>query len=379
MTTVKVSKSVYARPMHMNSVARAIMRFPQNTLIVRGLPGCGKTALLALIAEMNGDKWRRPGDYYPDDKYCYVYIACNDLQPGDLTSKIPVIAKGCITEMHNDILCVADSRPKVYMFDEVLKIPRTCKGMVTSMLNDRIYGNALPMAEGTRVFGTSNTALDNIGDHMGSHERTRVTEVTMMPPDAPTWLAWAAKKGINPLMQAVVAINPAMLETYITLDRASLDANPYANNPYRSDQAGFVTHRGLERASYFLDDRPHTSDEDVLTLVAGTIGEPAASLVQQAMHMEKEIIDPAVIFANPEAAPIPTSDICLMITLFKSPAAIHTQDELSAYVRYVERLPSNLMQASWALSIMRHPKVDKLAHRNSFFNKWKAQFDKYFF
>jgi hypothetical protein len=376
-SALKVSKSVFKRPVHMNDIARSILRRGNtNTIIVRGLPGSAKTALLALIAEMNGDKWRKPGDHYPEDKFVYVYVDCNDMQPGDLISKIPVIAEGRIKEMFNDIFCLSDPRPKVYMFDEVLKIPRTSKGMVTRIMYERTFGG-FPMGPQDIVFGTSNTALDNIGDFMGKHEKTRITEVTMLPPDATTWLAWAAKKRINATMQAVVALNPSMLDTYITLDADALNANPYANHPHKPEQDGFVTLRGLEKAAHFLDDRPMVDDETTLAFVAGTIGDAATSLIQQFIHMEKDIIQPETILADPEGAPLPQNPICAMITLFKTPPAIKTQDDLCKMVTYIQRIPNEMLQSSWALLIMRDPKTDRMAHRNEYFNKWKLRFEKY--
>ena len=178
-------------------------------------------------------------------------------------------------------------------------------------------------------------------------------------------------------MQAVVALNPSMLDTYITLDADALNANPYANHPHKPEQDGFVTLRGLEKASYYLDDRPMIDDETTLAFVAGTIGDAATSLIQQFIHMEKEIVQPETILADPEGAPLPTNPICTMITLFKTPSAIKTQDDLCKMVTYVERIPSEMHQSSWALLIMRDPKIDGMAHRNAYFNKWKLRFEKY--
>ena len=48
------------------------------TPIIQSEPGCGKTSLLAMIAEDNGDKWRSPSDgtSIEGDKYDYIYVDC---------------------------------------------------------------------------------------------------------------------------------------------------------------------------------------------------------------------------------------------------------------------------------------------------------------
>jgi ABC-type taurine transport system ATPase subunit len=46
------------------------------TVVVQSEPGCGKTSLLSMIAEDNGDKWRSPkdGTSIEGDKFDYIYV-----------------------------------------------------------------------------------------------------------------------------------------------------------------------------------------------------------------------------------------------------------------------------------------------------------------
>ena len=48
------------------------------TVIIQSEPGCGKTSLLSMMAEDNGDEWRKPGDVCPDDKWDYIYVEVED-------------------------------------------------------------------------------------------------------------------------------------------------------------------------------------------------------------------------------------------------------------------------------------------------------------
>ena len=59
------------------------------TVVVQSEPGCGKTSLLSMMAVDNGDKWRKVGDYYPDDKYEYGYIDAPKKRDGDLFMLMP--------------------------------------------------------------------------------------------------------------------------------------------------------------------------------------------------------------------------------------------------------------------------------------------------
>jgi hypothetical protein len=61
------------------------------TVVVQSEPGCGKTSLLSMIAEDNGDKWRSPKDGYDieGDKYDYVYVDCPVKDMSDIGMTIP--------------------------------------------------------------------------------------------------------------------------------------------------------------------------------------------------------------------------------------------------------------------------------------------------
>jgi len=61
------------------------------TPIIQSEPGCGKTSLLAMIAEDNGDKWRSPADgtSIAGDKYDYIYVDCPVKDMSDIGMTIP--------------------------------------------------------------------------------------------------------------------------------------------------------------------------------------------------------------------------------------------------------------------------------------------------
>ena len=60
-----------------------------NTIAVISEPGVGKSSLLAMIAEDNGDQWRKVGDDFPTDKYDYIYVDCPVKDMMDVAASIP--------------------------------------------------------------------------------------------------------------------------------------------------------------------------------------------------------------------------------------------------------------------------------------------------
>lgn len=361
---------MFKRSLTLPQIGRSILLMgATNTIIVQSEPGCGKSSLLKWMAEQNNDQWRKPGDYFPSDKYHYIYVDCNDVQYGDLVSKVPVISERQILEMVAALFRMDDPRPKVIMFDEVLKIPKMMKGVVTRAMYNRTLGDQ-PFPEGTIVFGTSNNARDNIGDTTQGHEGNRVSFAQMRKPDGDVWLPWAYANNIHDTICAMVKLNPVLLESCMLLDKASLDANPYIWNPEKP-AFSFVSPRSLESASNYLHKRQQLGEENVLALLDGTWGVAATNLLETFWQMEKHLVKPETIIADPLNAPIPGSDIVLLLTLFKSASAIKTQDHLSAYVQYVQRLTSKESQSVWAAKIIKDPRTESLARRNEYLRQWR--------
>ena len=341
-----------------------------NTIIVQSEPGCGKTSLLTYIAKLNGDQWRKVGDYCPTDKYQYIYVDCPNLQYGDITSNIPVKETKTLEEFVSGLFCMDDPRPKVIMFDEVLKIPKPIKGVVTRAMKERTAG-ARPFPKGSLVFGTSNNMIENLGDTTHAHEGNRVSYAQMAKPDIGVFMPWAIEHGLNDTVLACVKMNhETMLASYVTMSPDMLKVNGMVYNPY-DPKVTFVSPRSIESVSHIVDQRLQLGDDTMFALVAGTWGEQATNLLETYVMMEKEIVPPEVIIADPLNAPIPANDIVMLITLFKSANGIKTQDHLSAYVQYVERLKSKEVQSVWALKIIKDPRTESLARRNEYLKQWR--------
>ena len=366
----------YTRLVNLRGCATAIRKIGDKvTVVLRSEPGCGKTSILTLIAKLNGDQWRKPGDYFPTDKFQYIYVDTPNLQYGDITSLIPVHATKTLEEYVGGLFCMDDPRPKVIMFDEVLKLNKVMKPLITRVMRERTVGNR-PFPVGTIVFGTSNNAQDNIGDTTQAHEGNRFAFINMDKPNAQVWLPWAVENGLNDLLCAWVKMNPSVLHSYMSLSETELNANPFIFNPYKP-QVTFVSPRSLEMTSHHLNHRTVLGEDTTMALVAGTIGEAAANSLETFIMMERDVPDAAVIKANPDDAPIPANDILRLITLFKSPANIQSQDDLTAYAKYVHRFGSVEMESVWAMTVIMDQRTARLTGRNEMLKQWRLKNNEY--
>lgn len=362
-------------PVTLKDAALAIARHGhQRTVIVQSEPGIGKTALLTVLAEHFGDRYRKVGDRYADDKYDYVYIDCGDLQYGDLQVKVPDRESREIEEYVSSLFHMDSGKPKVIMMDEVLKMPKSLKPVVTRLMRERTIG-ATPLPDGTIVFGTSNNAMDGVGDMTQAHEGNRVTFLGIVK-DLNQWMTWAAANRINPIIMAWAKLTDGAFASYMTCSKEALDANPYVFNPYKNCLS-FVSPRSLETASGYMDDRQMLGDKLLGALLQGTVGSAAAHGLMTFARMEADMVMPEQIFSAPELAPIPSNDIVLLISLLKLVGAITTQEEMSASVQYVRRLNTKDMQAVWAMSVIRDSRTTRLAARNEYLKQWRLSNTEY--
>ena len=367
-----MSKITHVRLVRLTDCARMIRTVGHTvTVIVRGEPGIGKTGILRQIAIMNGDKWRRVGDNFPTDKYRYIYVDCADMQYGDIKAVIPVHQSKSLEEYVNGILGMDDPRPKVIMFDEVLKLPKAIKPVVTRTMRERTAGDR-PFTPGTIVFGTSNNAEDNVGDTTQAHEGSRVSFVHMAKPGLGEWIPWAIENGIDPMLIAWARMEPSIFDSYTTLSREALNANAYIYNPWKP-QTTFVTLRTMEMASEFISNETTLGREVMMAGVAGCLGEAAANSLDTFFDLNKDIVQFDTIKASPTTAPIPANDIVALLTLLRTVRQIKTQEDLSAVVEYMQRVKSVELQSCFCVTVLKDPNTDRMASRNEYLKQWRLK------
>jgi hypothetical protein len=343
------------------------------TPVIQSEPGCGKTSLLAMIAADNGDKWRSPADgtSIEGDKYDYIYVDCPVKDMSDIGMTIPNHATKQLEYYVSTLFNLSDPKPKCILLDEFMKSPKLLQVIFTRLMLERMAGDVpLPVgADGRKsmVFATSNNASDGVGDNMLAHAGNRVCIVRMAKPTPDEWLAWASENGISRVIRAWVSMFPRCLASYIEGDEQK--DNPYIFKPSMTSLS-FVSPRSLAKADVIVRNRDTLGENATKVALAGTIGAAAAGDMAAFLSLEKSLTDVKDIIKTPESIEIPKDVSAQLMIMFQAVDVLATQDELTKFMLFVERIPSHEVQAVFFTMMMRNPKALRLARNNQKIAEW---------
>lgn len=320
-----------------------------NTFMFSGEMGIGKSSMLTVIAQ-----------HYPDYEVKYVDAALLDV--GDIA--LPRIGDTDAEFVVNRTFKSKSGKPVLMMLDELGKATKpVINALLPLMLERRIGSYQLP--SGSIVFGTTNLAVEGLGDNIPPHAKNRMTMVTIRKPNADEWLEWAANNDVAPEVMAWVKEYPHCL--------ASFDDDPdspYAFNPKRT-KAAFVSPRSLHKASHIVAQRLHLSPDTLIAALAGTIGEAAARDMQAFLQLADALPEWARIMRDPETAPVPDSPIAQSILAFGAVTRLKAE-EVDAWLTYVVRLKTEVA-AMFVSQAMRTSKAALLV-KNAKFTQYCRQF-----
>jgi hypothetical protein len=292
-----------------------------NTLLLRGAPGMGKSAILHALA-------RQFPEHIPS------YIDCANLDLGDIA--MPVIDREAMVTHYapNARFNVRrdSSRPVIIMLDELTKAPRAVQNMLLPLGLERRLGD-IPLPSGSIVFATGNLDSDGVNDSLQAHAANRMTVVDYRNPTAEEWIQWGGANEVHASVLLFAYETPQIFDRYDSLSNAK--ENPYVFNPLTGNIRAFTSGRSLEKASHLIHQRDVLGDA-LLPLLAGTIGEPAARMLEASIAIEDKVPRRDVILANPDKAPLPT-DISAHYLLAIRCASQASQKTLEGFVTYVER------------------------------------------
>lgn len=337
------------------------------TPVIQSEPGCGKTSLLSMIAADHGDTWRSPkdGTSIEGDKFDYIYVDCPVKDMSDVGMTIPNHATQQLEYYVSELFNLTDKKPKVILLDEFMKSPKLLQVIFTRLMLERMVGDA-PLPEGSIVFATSNNASDGVGDNMLAHAGNRVCIMRMAKPTPDEWLAWASENGISRVIRAWVAMFPRCLASYIDGDQKD---NPYIFKPSMTSLS-FVSPRSLAKADVIVRNRDHMTENSVKVALAGTIGAPAAGDMAAFLSLEKSLVDVKDIIKKPQDVEIPKDISAQLMIMFQAVDVLATQEELTKFMEFVERIPSNEVQAVFFTMMMRNTKAIRLARNNLKIAEW---------
>ena len=337
------------------------------TVVIQSEPGCGKSSLLSMIAADNGDKWRSPkdGTSISGDKYDYIYVDCPVKDMSDIGMTIPNHTTRQLEYYVSSLFNLDDPKPKYIMLDELLKAPKLLQVIFTRMMLEKMAGDrALP--EGSGIIATSNNSSDGVGDSMLAHAGNRVCLIRMAKPTPMEWLAWATENHISRPIRAAVAMFPRFLASYTQGDQ---DDNPYIFKP-SSTSLSFVSPRSLAKADVIVKHRDALGDHTTMTALAGTIGIAAAKDLAAFLSLERSLPDFADILKRPDEIKVPDSISAQLMLMFQAVDVLDSQDDLTDFMKFVERIPSEEVQSVFFTMLIRSQRTIKLARKNSAISVW---------
>lgn len=332
----------------------------QQTVLVQGEMGIGKSAILKMLKAMPKFK-----DYF----FCYVDITTKDV--GDfVVPKIKDIdgTDVCSFIPNEEFGFHFKNKKVVMMLDEIGKARGGVLNASLRIMNERGLGT-YTLNEGSIVFGTTNLAVEGIGDNVPPHARNRITVVRAAKPNAQTWIEdYAIPMGINPVIIGTVVEFPEMFASFEDYEKP--EQNTYINDP-RTVRTAFVTPRSMERASHIYERTRILGDEVMCHALAGTVGEKAMHNILTMDKLDTQLTPWDELVKSPETATVPSSAAAACMLVSKAVQRIE-RDSVQAWMKFMVRMPKEA-QGLFARSVMsdKCPKRD-VAARNTEFAVWAA-------
>lgn len=334
-----------------------------NTIAVISEPGVGKSSLLAMLAEDNGDQWRKVGDDFPTDKYDYIYVDCPVKDMMDVAASIPNHATKTLEYYVASLFKMGSGKPKYIMLDEAFKSPKLMQIIYTRLMLEKTVGDE-PLPEGSHIFITSNNATDGVGDTFAGHVANRITIVNMQKPTHDEWLQWATKNNISRPLRAWAAMTPKAFKSYLDADQ---NDNPYIFKP-SSTAKSFVSPRSLAKASPIVDKRDKYTENALTVALAGTVGESAAKSIATFISVEKSMVKFSDVLASPTTVKVPEDVATQVMMILEAVDTLASHDDLNKYMQFVNRMKSSEIQSIFFTMIFRNK--PKIARYNTEISKW---------
>jgi len=317
------------------------------TIVVQSEPGCGKTSLLGMMEQDHGDK------------YDYIYVDCPVKDMSDIGMTIPNHTSKTLEYYVAELFKLDSNKPKMILLDELMKSPKLLQIIFTRLMLEGMVGDR-PLPSGSVIIATSNNASDGVGDSMLAHAANRVCIVRMAKPTADEWLTWATANGISRVVRAFVSMFPRVLASYTEGDNQK--DNPYIFKP-SSGTLSFCSPRSLAKCDVI-------GENATMVALAGTIGASAAGDMAAFMSLEKSLMDVKDIVKKPKDVPMPSDISAQLMVMFQAVDTLATQDELTSFMEFVERIQSSEVQAVFFTMMMRSPKAVRLARNNAKIAEW---------
>lgn len=349
-TTLQFGKQVSLR-----SAAKLISAVPDNRFMIRGKPGIGKSSIMAILAEM-----------HPNHHLAYLDVPNMDL--GDVC--MPVIDHATKTTQYypNARFGLHLDKPVIIMLDEFTKGADPVKLMLHPLLeahNPRL-GN-IPLPKGSIVFMTGNLLTDGVNDNIKGHSLGRISEIEIRSPNFDEWAEWAVNNDIDGV---VIACCKQYQEFFACYTDPAQKENPYIYNP-KKQQTQYVSPRSLERASNILKERHLFTSDETIAALSGTIGEPAARMMEAFISFADQLPSWESIIKSPLTASVPSGAGASNIVVFGAIQKV-TKETIEPFMDYLGRF-SPEWQAAFAVAIAKSKTKQPVAFSCKRFSDWVSK------
>ena len=325
------------------------------SVILKGEPGIGKSSVLKALQAMHGDK------------YDYIYVDCPVMDLSDIVMRIPNHDTKSLESYVSSLFKLDSPKPKIIMLDEFSKTNKLLQTLFTRLLLERCLGdNDLRKTHpGTILFGTGNHATDGVGDSMLAHAGNRVMIVPVNKPNAVRWNIWASLNGISRSIRAWVAMNPKALASWYD---GGQDDNEFILRP-GNKQLSFVSNRSLAQVDVVVKNKDKFNDRVFKAALAGTCGMAFANSFDAFVKMDKELVSVKDVIADPDSIPMPEKPAVLFMMMFNAVDTIETQDDLSSFMKFVNRIKSEEVQECFFTMALKG-RISRIASLNADIKAW---------
>lgn len=343
-------------PVELNDVPNLIATIgATRTILLRGEPGIGKSTVLTNMEKITGNG------------YDYIYADCPVLDVSDVVMRIPNHETKSLESYVSELFKLDSPKPKVIMLDEVTKANKLLQIIFTRLMLERTVGD-VKLPAGSIVFATGNNVTDGVGDTISAHVLNRLCVINVRKPDARRWGVWATDNGISRIVRSWVAMNSNCLASYLD---GGQDNNPFIFNPTKPITS-FVTPRSLVGADSVVKNANKLGSYVTQAALAGLCGSAFAESIAAFMSMERELILTKDVIANPDTVQIPEKAAALFQMMFNAVDTIETQDDLSAFMIFVKRIPSDEVKSCFYSMAYESKRTAKLARNNNELREWGA-------
>jgi len=309
--------------LNLDQCADLITAVPNNTMMLQGHMGVGKTSVAGLI-------------HLKKPQHTVFYCDCTTKDLGDLT--IPNIvqmdtATGYVTYLTNEELGLHLNEPIILMIDEYGKANPSVKLALTRLMLERKMGS-VTLHPDSIVFCTTNLGSEGVGDILPAHARNRLTIVNVRKSTAMEWITWGINNGIDHSVLSWAKDNEMIFQGFDQVRDPS--DNPYIFHP-AEQRTSFVTPRSLEKLSNIVKQRHLIDEETLIAAACGTIGERGGMDCIAHIKMSDQLPTRDSIKTDPMNAIVPKSASATCMVVFRSLATMD-KEYITPWMTYLNRL-----------------------------------------